>query len=165
MWVPLELCAVGKEDEDNRPRWLLGDLVEGKVRILLNFSRDGNQEDNLGQLAEKWGYTSGGGRFNTNLNQLAEQGYLKRFERHGKRYLKITFRGEVAILPLLLPRLLFLFTLVVAMALFTVSLPAAIGGLAVPAWTVATMGAVLFVFAVVGLRMIGRLDKLLLKRE
>jgi len=88
----IEPSLMTKEPKTKRPHLFLADLIEGKSRVLYNFSWGRKKEDNLGALAEKWGYASGGGRFNVHVNELVNDGFLKRFEKGGKRYLKITFK-------------------------------------------------------------------------
>lgn len=147
------------------PRLFLEGLIEGKARILYDFAWGWKQEDNLGELAKKWGYASGGGRFNINVNELVDEGYLKRFAKGNKRYLKITFKGEKAILPLILPRLMFLFSFITGMALISEALPGLLVGFPVPPLYIAIMGLVLLVFAMLGLFLLDRVERILLKRE
>jgi hypothetical protein len=156
---------VGEPAKVKRPRLFLEDLIEGKTRILYNFSWGWKQEDNLEELAKKWGYAGGGGRFNVNVNDLVADGYLKRFDKGGKRYLRITSKGQIAILPLILPRLMFLFTFIAGMGLISEALPGLLVGFPVSPWDIAIMGVVLLVFAVLGLILLDRVERLLLKRE
>jgi hypothetical protein len=149
-------------DEQKGPTEILGDFVEGKRRILFNFSRALKEEDNLGRLAAKWGYGSGGGRFNIYVNELVRDGYLKRYSKRGKGYLKITFRGEIAILPLIMPRLLMLFTLVLSLTLFDECIPPLFTGGTVSLGLIATIGSILLVFSLLGLFMLNRMEKFLL---
>ena len=157
--------VTGEPAEAEKPRLFLEGLIEGKARILYDFAWGWKHEDNLGELAKKWGYASGGGRFNVNVNELVDEGYLKRFQKGDKRYLKITFKGERAILPLTLPRLMFLFSFITGMALISEALPGLLFGFPVPPQYIAIMGLVLLVFAVLGLVLLDRVDRILLKRE
>lgn len=151
--------------EKEKPRLFLEGLIEGKARILYDFAWGRKQEDNLGELARKWGYASGGGRFSVNVNELVDEGYLRRFEKGNRRYLKITSKGERAILPLILPRLMFLFSFIAGMALISEALPGLLWGFPVPPVYIGIMGLVLLVFALLGLILLDRVERILLKRD
>jgi hypothetical protein len=144
---------------------VLADFVQGKRRILFNFSHHGKQEDRLGELARKWGYKSGAGNFNASVNELVAEGRLKRFEKGGKMYLKITWRGEAAIMPLILPKLLILFVMVVSLALISETVPALVGTAALPPDLILEIGLVLLVFSVLGLFLVHRMEAFLLEPQ
>ena len=143
------------------------DLVEGKTRILLNFAREfwiRKQEDNLGHLASKWGFSSGGGSFSVNVDELVRSGHLsRRFNRNGKAYLKLTLKGEVSVMPFLLPELLILFTLVIALSLFSESLLALMGRSPSFPSMIMAISIVLIGFSLAGLILYNRMERFLLK--
>lgn len=144
------------------------DLVEGKKRVLLNFAREfwiRNQEDKPPQLGRKWGFPGSSGHFGEYVDQLVQSGHLRRFNRNGKAYIRLTWKGEIAVLPLLLPKLLMLFILVVSLSLFTEA-TLALGGHApdLPEIIMA-IAVTLLVFSFAGLFLENRLEKFLLGLE
>lgn len=157
---------VGEAEHNDKPNEVMSDLVDGKKRVLFNFAREfwkRNQDDNLSQLARKWGFPSGGGHFPLYVNELAEKGYLKRVEKNGKRYIRITGRGEIAIFPLILPKLLMVFTMIVALALIDEVIPPLMVRVPLDPDYILAIGLLLLGFSLVGFFMINRMEKFLLK--
>jgi hypothetical protein len=137
-------------------------MLQGKRRILFNFWHYGTQPDNLGELADRWDYKSGAGNFNRFVNELVTEKRLKRFSRNDKLYLRITIRGCIAILPLILPFILMAFFLLVSFVFIADSVPALMGLIPPPLWTFLTLGIVLLVFSAVGLILVRRMETFLL---
>jgi hypothetical protein len=151
---------------NDNSRNLRNDLVDGKRRVLFNFAREfwkRNQDDNLNELARKWGFPSGGGHFPGYVNELAETGYLKRFAKNEKSYIRITAKGEIAILPLILPKLLILFNLVVSVVLVDEAILSKAGHASLLPDYILTIGFVLLIFSLIGFYMLNRMEKFLLK--
>jgi len=153
-------------DRDDKPQDLRNDLVDGKRRVLFNFAREfwkRNQDDNLNELARKWGFPSGGGHFPGYVNELVETGYLRRFAKNDKSYIRIAAKGEIAILPLILPKLLILFNLVVSVVLVDEAILSKAGHASLLPDYILTIGFVLLIFSLIGFYMLNRMEKFLLK--
>jgi len=141
---------------------LLKEMVQGKRRILFSFWHYGTQPDNLSDLAARWDYKSGAGNFNKFVNELVTEKRLKRFPKNGRMYLRITWRGCIAIIPLILPFILMAFFLLVSFVFIADSVPAMLGVIPPPLWTFLTLGIVLLVFSTVGLVLVRRMETFLL---
>jgi hypothetical protein len=169
---PFSLEGVPKEspvrkfaESNDRPSDVLTDFVQGRRRILFNFWHHGKQVDNLGELAEKWGYKSGAGNFNKFVNELVTEKRLKRYQKNDKVYLEITWRGGLAILPLILPFVLMIFFLLVSFMLIAETIPSITGIGPLSTWTILTIGLVLLVFSAFGLALVYRMEAFLLKPQ
>ena len=143
---------------------VLNDFVQGKRRILFNFWHYGTQSDNLSDLAVRWDYKSGGGNFNKFVNELVTEKRLKRFPKNDRMYLTITWRGCIAILPLILPFILMAFFLLVSFVFIADTIPSIMGVMPLPVWTFLILGIVLLVFSAVGLILVRRMETFLLEK-
>lgn len=144
---------------------ILKEMVQGKRRILFSFWHYGTQPDNLSDLADRWEYKSGAGNFNRFVNELVTEKRLKRFPKDDRLYLRITWRGCIAIIPLILPFILMAFFLLVSFVFIADSVPAMLGVYPPPLWTFLTLGIVLLVFSALGLILVRGMETFLLEAQ
>lgn len=136
-------------------------VLTGQRRILFLFHLYGAQLDNLTRLAEKWD-TSEGGRFNTIIREATRNGLLKRMRKGENDYLKLSFKGSMKILDLLLPKILMYFILLVSVTLTLFAAPAILFHSTISPWGLLSLSAVLMVFSVAGLILLQRMQNVLL---
>ena len=106
-------------------------MLRARQRVLFFIFKKGkNYRANISQVARDMHASDG--NINQYVNQLIEKGYLKVVRKRGVEYFRVTLKGEANLYPILLPRLLTYFIMIVAFALIIWSEPPLLFG----QWTI-----------------------------
>ena len=90
---------------------------------------------------------------------------LKRKKKGDAVYLTISFKGEISILPFIMPKLLLLFILLVSLSIITLALPGVMVHIPESPYALMALGVIVLCFSVFSLLLLDRLEWKLLATE
>ena len=106
------------------------------------------------------------GNVNQYVNDLRATGLLNVVQKGGVEYFRVTWKGQVSLYPLLLPRLLTLFVVVIALAQISWAEPVLLTGRwTVSPWLLVASGLILVAFAAILWWAENRMDEFLLEAK
>jgi hypothetical protein len=124
-------------------------VLRARQKVLFYIMKRGTKyRANISQVARDMGVADG--NVNQYVNDLKAARFLKVVQKGDAEFFKVTWRGQISLYPVLLPRLLTLFMVVVAFAQITWAEPVILTGRwMVSPWLLVASGAILLVFAVI----------------
>jgi len=91
-------------------------VLRARQRVLFYILKKGRKyRANISQVARDM--STSDGNVNLYVNQLKDEGYLKVIRKKDVEYFRVTLRGQVSLYPILLPRLLTYFVMIVGFTL------------------------------------------------
>lgn len=138
-------------------------VLRARQRVLFHILKKGREyRANISQVARDMDASDG--NINQYVNELKDKGYLKVVRKGDVEYFRVTLRGQTSLYPILLPRLLTYFVMILAFTLIIWSEPPLLLG----RWTLSPYvllftGIVLLVFSGVLLWAERRMDAYLLE--
>ena len=132
--------------------------------LLYIYKRGRRYRANTSQVARDMDMSDG--NVNQYVNDLKQSGYLKTVPKGGVEYFRVTARGQLSLYPVLLPRLLTLFVMIVGLAQILWAEPVLLTG----SWVVSpyvplASGLILFGFADSLLWAEGKMDDYLIESK
>jgi predicted transcriptional regulator len=89
-------------------------ILRAKQRVLFHILKMGRKyQANISQVARDMGLSDG--NVNAYVHQLMDAGHLKMVRKGGAEYFKVTWKGQISLYPVILPRLLAYFEMVVGL--------------------------------------------------
>lgn len=122
-------------------------VLRARQKVLFYIMKRGKKyRANISQVARDMELSDG--NVNQYVNDLKAAGLLKEVPKGGTEYYRVTWRGQISLYPVLLPRLLTLFVVVVALAQIMWAEPVILTGRwTVSPWLLVTSGVILIVFS------------------
>jgi predicted transcriptional regulator len=140
-------------------------VLRARQKVLFYIYKRGRRyRANVSQVAKDLDLSDG--NVNQYVNDLKRSGYLRTTPKGGTEYFRVTWKGQLSLYPLLLPRLLTLFVMVVGLAQILWAEPALLTGTwIVTPYTLLASGLILVGFAAVLLWAENRMDLYLIESK
>jgi predicted transcriptional regulator len=140
-------------------------VLRTRQRVLFYIMKRGRKyRANISQVARDMELSDG--NVNQYVNDLKAAGLLKVVQKGGVEYFRVTWKGQISLYPLLLPRLLTLFVVVIALAQISWAEPVLLTGRwTVSPWLLVASGLILVTFAAILWWAENRMDEFLLEAK